>query len=75
MNDALLKCSQAACPLLPVYRFTWPGQDEAAICGAHVLHIRRIASAMGLHVQTIPLTPEQMFAAERAMEASREQGR
>ena len=38
------------------YRFTWPGNDEAVICEKCVNQLRGVASAMGLHLQIIPLS-------------------
>lgn len=43
------------CPEPAVYRFTWPGQDEAGICESHAADARGVARAMGLHLQLIPL--------------------
>lgn len=40
------------------YRYTWPGKDEALICEDHVGKLREIASAIGLHLQIIPLSEE-----------------
>lgn len=70
----LLKCNQQDCTLLPSFRFTWPGRDEAAICFPHKLYAEGIAAAMGFHLQFIALTPEQMFEAERALGADATKG-
>jgi hypothetical protein len=48
-------CNQNGCGLPPVARYTWPGKNEAGICGAHVVSLRNIAAAMGLPLQIIPL--------------------
>ncbi len=42
------------------YRFTWPGKDEAVICEDHVGRLRGLASAIGLHLQVIPLSEEDL---------------
>ena len=44
------------------YRFTWPGRDESVICGEHVNKLRAVANAIGLHLQTIPLSEEDLKA-------------
>lgn len=49
------RCSQFPCSDPPVVRYTWPGNNEAEACFAHQLLVARIANAMGLHVQFIPL--------------------
>lgn len=55
MTD-LTKCNQRPeCANPPVYRFTWPGCDEAAICNEHAGKLRTVADVLGLHVQLIPL--------------------
>ena len=38
------------------YRYTWPGKDETVICLSHVLWLKDVATAMGLHLQIIPLS-------------------
>lgn len=43
------------CPCLASYRYTWPGRDEAFICGECVPKLRGLASTMGLHLQVVPL--------------------
>ena len=37
------------------YRFTWPGRDESFVCESHAAWVRRVATAMGLHLQLIAL--------------------
>lgn len=49
------KCSQNSCSEPPVVRFAWPGRDEMGACLAHQLLVARVANAMGLHVQFLPL--------------------
>ncbi|OGP87156.1 MAG: hypothetical protein A2031_08090 [Deltaproteobacteria bacterium RBG_19FT_COMBO_43_11] len=40
------------------HRYTWPGKDEAVACETHINGIRAIASAIGMRLQTIPLSEE-----------------
>ena len=53
------QCNQFGCTLSAVFRFTWPGSDEAGICEAHVPKLRAICDAMGLYVQLIPIGAER----------------
>ena len=56
MASDLTKCNQKpACANPPAYRFTWAGQDEAAICEEHAAKLRSICAAMGYYCQLIPL--------------------
>lgn len=48
------------CPILAHYRFTWPGKDESWICAAHAPQPLGIAHHMGLHLQLVPLGPEEL---------------
>lgn len=48
------------CEMIPMFRYTWPGQGEAFSCYAHALQLSGIANAMGFYLQLIPLTPEEM---------------
>lgn len=48
-------CNQENCPQSAKYRFTWPGHDEAYICDLHVGHLKKVAEALALHLQVIPL--------------------
>jgi|WetSurMetagenome_2_1015567.scaffolds.fasta_scaffold1506236_2 hypothetical protein len=50
------------CPTLATYRYTWPGRDEAYVCAIHAQQLSNIAQAMGLHLQILPLSYEQMSA-------------
>lgn len=54
----MASCNQKGCALPGAYRFTWPGNDEATICEEHVGKLRGIASAMGMHLQVVPLEPD-----------------
>ena len=42
------------------YRFTWPGNDESFICEEHAGQLRAVASAIGLHLQIIPLSDNDL---------------
>lgn len=59
-----MDCNQKGCSSPAAYRYTWPGTDEAGICEAHAEKAKAIASAMGLHLQMIPLEPEPGLAPE-----------
>ena len=60
MSD-LTKCNQKpACANPPAYRFTWAGQDEAAICEEHAAKLRNISAAMGYYCQLIPLAAPEV---------------
>lgn len=48
-------CNQDGCEEPAAFRFTWPGKDEDGICGGHVDQLRGLASAMGLHLEVIPI--------------------
>jgi hypothetical protein len=50
-----MRCSQNGCEFRPVFRYTWPGRDEAGVCGVHAVRLAAVAAAMGLHLQLIPL--------------------
>ena len=63
MSD-ISKCNQAGCDSPPMFRFTWPGHDEAGICAIHAVRCKEISAALGMHLQMIPLTPEEMLTAE-----------
>lgn len=47
--------SEVNCSNQPVFRYTWPGQDEQYTCLEHAEQIANIANAMGCHIQFIPL--------------------
>lgn len=57
MSDGF-KCTQHDCDSPPVFRFTWPGKDEAYTCAIHAFALNKTAAAIGLHLQLIQLTPE-----------------
>ncbi len=45
------------CPNVAAFRFTWPGNDESYICLEHSQKLQATASAMGMHLQIIPIMP------------------
>lgn len=47
------------------YRYTWPGRDESFICEEHADKLRAVASAMGLHLQLIPVDPSSETCHQR----------
>lgn len=49
------------CKEIPVFRYTWPGKDEAYICIEHAVQLKHIASAMGLYIQLVPLSAEEQL--------------
>ena len=50
MNDGYHQCTNLA-----VYRYTWPGKNEAYICEEHVGKLRAVAEAMGMYLQITPM--------------------
>ena len=48
------------CKNLAKYRFTWPGADESLICEEHVVGLRIVADAIGLSLQIIPLSENDL---------------
>lgn len=44
-----------------LYRFTWPGRDESLICEAHMPKLKAVAEALGLYLQIIPLSEEDLL--------------
>ena len=47
------------CDEPPLYRYTWPGREEAYACWKHARAIKGIADALGFNLQFVPLTPEE----------------
>lgn len=47
--------AEKTCKYQATHRFTWPGNDESFICRAHADWVRQVATAMGMHLQLIPL--------------------
>lgn len=48
-------CHQKDCDMEATDRYTWPGKNESFICEQHASQAAHIASAMGMHLQFIPL--------------------
>jgi hypothetical protein len=53
-----MKCNQKTCSEDAKFRFTWPGNDEAAACEKHALVVEAVAMAIGLSLQMIPVDAE-----------------
>ena len=60
----LYKCNQGECEQPGLYRFTWPGSNEAFICEIHVDKLRDVAEAMGLPLQVISILDEERASIE-----------
>jgi len=48
------------CGAPSLFRYTWPGKDEAFVCVEHAGQLRRVAEALGFHLQLVMLLPEQL---------------
>lgn len=44
------------CGQLANIRYTWPGKDEALVCAECATGIAKVANAIGLPLQLIPVT-------------------
>lgn len=64
------QCNEATCEQNGVFRYTWPGRDEAAACLEHARQLEGIALAMGLHMQMILLSVEEQCAHEDSVDVS-----
>jgi len=42
------------------YRYTWPGKGESFICQIHAMKLIEVAEAIGLPLQLIRLSPEEI---------------
>lgn len=51
--------SEKPCGETPLFRYTWPGKDEAFICLNHAIGLKNVANALGLYLQLIPVTIEE----------------
>lgn len=51
----------ATCQFTPMFRYTWPGLDERFACIIHAQQLVGVADAMSFHLQTIPLSPDEMM--------------
>lgn len=60
-DNSVMTCNQrrrdgdGVCGNPSVFRYTWPGHDEAGICHEHVGKLRGVAQAMGFHLQLIEI--------------------
>jgi hypothetical protein len=57
-------CAQHGCDLLAIARFTWPGKDEQVVCAVHAVKAREVARALGMHLQIVMLTPDELLSPE-----------
>lgn len=57
------------CPNVGVYKYTWPGKNEALICELHVSQLRNIANTIGLHLQIRPVPEEEQWQCEQIIAA------
>ena len=48
------------CDLKAYFRYTWPGNDEAVCCSDHMLQLKKVADAIGIHLQMVPLSEEDL---------------
>lgn len=51
-----MKCNMPA-----LYRYTWPGEKERKACVVHAWSTIRIANAIGLNLQVIELSQEEII--------------
>ncbi len=50
----------AKCKNKAKFRYTWPGRDESVCCESHAVGIKAVANAIGLHLQIIPLSENDL---------------
>lgn len=50
-NNETIKCPNNA-----NFRYTWPGKNESYCCRFHSIGIERVANAIGMYLQLIPLS-------------------
>ena len=43
------------CKEFALWRYTWPGEDEAFICVDHGEQLQNVARAIGMHLQLIAI--------------------
>jgi len=60
------------CTNVPVFRYTWAGQDEAYACLEHATQIKNVARAFDYHLQMIPLTAQEQAAGSCSSEVKDE---
>jgi len=49
------------CHNLPVFRFTWPGQNEKFACLDHAKLVQNISQALDFHLQFIALKTKEIL--------------
>ena len=57
--------AETVCENNAAFRFTWPGRDESHICIEHAAWLRRVADALGMHLQLIPLGLGEEFSCQQ----------
>ena len=60
MNE---KCKEPA-----LFRYTWPGQDESYICLDHALKLDNVANSIGLYLQLIQLSTNELIEGKLCMQ-------
>ena len=53
--------SDNKCGAPAMYRYTWPGKEESLICVTCAIKLQTVANAIGLHLQMIKLSQEEML--------------
>lgn len=61
-----VKCGHTA-----ALRYTWPGRDEAYACNCCAVRIKRVADAMGFHLQLCAVPNPKPCQCVRPPDASR----
>lgn len=56
------------CEFPAMFRYTWPGRDEAVVCFIHARKLDALARVMGFYLQFIQLTPDEMMQMECSSE-------
>lgn len=57
----VVTCDQHDCECVGVFRYTWPGKNEARACLEHAARLRRVATALGFHLEMISIPVEELF--------------
>lgn len=55
MKHCKQKTSDGDCGNPGAYRYTWPGKNESVVCEEHLEKLKRVAYAMGVYIQLIPI--------------------
>lgn len=56
-----VQMNEKQCQNPGVFKFTWPGRDEAYICASCVEKLKAVVSAIGLHLQIRPVPEAQLW--------------